>query len=51
LAVTDQSANVLEVVAGNDDDYLEQEWLFECDEQFRVMLSLNDIEVTEYFAV
>jgi len=51
LTVTDQSANVLEVVAGDNDDYLEQEWLFEMGEQFRVRLSLNDIEITEYFAV
>ena len=51
LTVTDQSANVLEVVAGDNDDYLEQECLFEMGEQFRVRLSLNDIEITEYFAV
>jgi hypothetical protein len=51
LTVTDQSANVLEVAAGDNDDYLEQEWLFEIGEKFRVILTLNDIEITEHFAV
>ena len=51
LTVTDQSANVLEVAAGDNDDYLEQEWLFEKGEQFRVILTLNDIEITEHFTV
>ncbi|OQY51818.1 MAG: hypothetical protein DRR19_10280 [Candidatus Parabeggiatoa sp. nov. 1] len=51
LTVTNQSAQVYEVKAGDHHDYLEQEWRFEIGEQFRVTLALNDIEITEYFAV
>ncbi|MDM8564124.1 DUF1822 family protein [Candidatus Halobeggiatoa sp. HSG11] len=51
LTVTDQSANKLEVSAGEQDDYLEQEWLFENGENFRVTLNLNDIEITEFFSI
>jgi hypothetical protein len=51
LTVISQSDESLEVVAGPHHDYLEQEWLYEIGEHFRVILTLNDIQVTEYFTV
>ncbi|RKZ85201.1 MAG: hypothetical protein DRR19_16685 [Candidatus Parabeggiatoa sp. nov. 1] len=51
LTVISESEESLDVVAGPEHDYLEQEWLYETGEQFRVRLTWNDIQVTEYFTV